>query len=93
MVYATGEGKTGTAIDGQLVPLAGPYPAPLLTPWTAKVGGKTATVTYAGSAPTNVAGLFQVNVQVPADLTTGIYNLIISAGDFSSQSGLTVAVK
>jgi uncharacterized protein (TIGR03437 family) len=93
MIYATGEGTTDTAIDGQKVPLAGPYPAPLLTPWTATVGGKTATVIYAGSAPTNVAGLFQVNVQIPSDLTAGIYNVVISAGGFSSQSGLTVAVQ
>jgi uncharacterized protein (TIGR03437 family) len=93
MAYATGEGKTDIAIDGQKVPLLGPYPKPNLTPWTATVGGKAATVTYAGSAPENVAGVFQVNVQIPSDLTTGIYELIIKAGSFSSQTGLTVAVK
>ena len=93
MAYGTGEGKTDIAMDGQFVPLAGPWPAPLLTPWTATVGGEAAEVTYAGSAPENVAGLFQVNVRIPSDLAPGVYDLVIKAGDFASTPGLTVAVK
>ena len=93
MAYGTGEGKTDIAIDGQKVPLLGPYPKPLLAPWTATVAGKPATVIYYGSAPDNIAGLFQVNVQIPPDLTAGIYDLVIKAGNFTSTAGLTVAVK
>ena len=93
MAYGTGEGRTDIATDGEQVPLAGPYPKPLLTPWTATVGGQPASVTYAGSAPGFVAGLFQVNVQIPTGLTTGIYDLVIKTGTFSSTAGLTVAVK
>jgi uncharacterized protein (TIGR03437 family) len=93
MIYATGEGKTDIAIDGQRVPLLEPYPRPLLTPWTATVGGKTATVIYCGAAPDNVAGLFQLNAQIPLDLPTGVYEVVIKAGNFASQVGLTVAVK
>ena len=93
MVYATGEGRTNTSVDGQIVPLSGPYPRPLLGPWTATIGGKNAPVNWAGSAPQNVAGLFQINMQVPADLAPGVYDLVIKAGSFSSQTGLTVAVK
>jgi uncharacterized protein (TIGR03437 family) len=93
MAYATGEGKTDIAVDGQHVPLSGPYPKPLLAPWTATVGGKPATVTYSGSAPDDIAGVFQVNVQIPSDLTTGVYDLVIKAGTFTSTAGLTVAVK
>jgi uncharacterized protein (TIGR03437 family) len=73
--------------------VAAGYPSPLLKPWTATVGGKNAAVGYAGSAPDNIAGLFQVNVQIPADLTTGIYDRVIKAGNFASPAGLTVAVK
>jgi uncharacterized protein (TIGR03437 family) len=69
------------------------YPKPLLGPWTATVGGKTAAVTYYGSAPDNIAGVFQVNVQIPSDLTPGIYDLVIKAGTFTSTAGITVAVK
>ena len=93
MAYATGEGKTDIATDGQKVPLLGPYPKPLLGPWTATVGGKPATVTYSGSAPDNIAGVFQVNMQIPTDLTAGIYDVVIKAGNFSSTAGVTVAVK
>jgi len=73
--------------------LMGPYPSPLLKPWTATVGGQPATVTYSGSAPDNIAGVFQINVQIPPDLTTGTYDLVIKAGSFTSTAGLTVAVK
>jgi uncharacterized protein (TIGR03437 family) len=93
MAYATGEGKTDIATDGQKVPLLGPYPKPLLGPWTATVGGKPAAVTYSGSAPDNIAGVFQVNMQIPTDLTAGIYDVVIKAGNFSSTAGVTVAVK
>jgi uncharacterized protein (TIGR03437 family) len=93
MAYATGEGKTDIATDGEQVPLSGPYPKPVLGPWTATVGGQPATVTYAGSAPQNIAGVFQVNVQIPTGLTTGIYDLVIKTGSFTSTAGLTVAVK
>jgi uncharacterized protein (TIGR03437 family) len=93
MAHATGEGKTDIAIDGQKVPLMGPYPSPLLKPWTATVGGKNAAVGYAGSAPDNIADVFQVNVQIPTDLTMGVYDLVIKAGNFTSTAGLTAAVK
>jgi uncharacterized protein (TIGR03437 family) len=93
MAYATGEGMTDIAVDGQFVPLAGPWPSPLLKPWTATVGGEAAVATYAGSAPQNIAGVFQVNVQIPSDLKTGVYDLVIKVGNFASTAGLTVAVK
>ena len=56
-------------------------------------GGKPATATYSGSAPQSIAGLFQVNVQILTGLTTGVYDLIIKAGNFTSTAGLAVAVK
>jgi len=32
-------------------------------------------------------------VQIPPDLKTGAYDLVIKAGSFASTAGLTVAVK
>jgi uncharacterized protein (TIGR03437 family) len=94
MVFATGEGKTDLGVDGKITPMAGPWPEPLLQPWTATVGGKASPrIWYAGAAPGNVAGVFQVNMQIPADLTPGMAVLIIKSGGFSSQSVLIVAVK
>ena len=57
------------------------------------MGGKPAAMTYYGSAPDNIAGVFQVNLQIPTDLTPGIYDLVIKTGTFTSTAGLTVAVK
>jgi hypothetical protein len=42
MAFATGEGATDIAVDGMHVSLLGPYPKPVLGPWTATVGGKPA---------------------------------------------------
>lgn len=93
MVYATGEGKTDTPITGSVIPLAGPYPSPLLTGWSATIGGKDSRILYSGSAPGSVAGVFQVNLEIPSNLTAGSHELIIRVGNYSSQSDLTVAVK
>lgn len=91
-VYATGEGQTSPAgIDGQL---GGATQAHPVLPVTATVGGLPAVVQYAGSAVGLVAGVIQVNVQIPANAPTGsAVPLVISVGGVASQSVITVAVK
>jgi uncharacterized protein (TIGR03437 family) len=87
-MFATGEGKTSPAgVDGQLA-LTVPYPAPLL-PVKVFVGGVQATnVAYAGAAPTEVAGLFQVNIQIPPGVQPGGYvPLVLQVGNNSTVSG------
>ena len=65
-LYATGEGQTTPAgVDGK--PASAPYPHPNL-PVTVTVGGQDAPVKYAGGAPGLVAGVMQVNVQIPAGI-------------------------
>jgi uncharacterized protein (TIGR03437 family) len=44
---------------------------------TAQIGTSPAQVIYAGGAPLLVEGVFQVNVQVPADVTLGPNALIV----------------
>jgi uncharacterized protein (TIGR03437 family) len=66
-LYATGEGQTSPAgVDGKIASTtAGAVlPAPLLQV-TATVAGQQAVVSYAGAAPGNVAGLMQLNLQIP----------------------------
>ena len=59
---------------------------------TATIGGLSAEVVYAGAAPAAIAGLFQVNVRVPATVRTGdAIPLYLTAGGFSSQQ-VTVAI-
>jgi uncharacterized protein (TIGR03437 family) len=91
-LYLTGEGQTTPAgVNGKLA-LAPPYPMPIL-PVTATVGGLSAVVNYAGAAPTSVAGLMQVNVQIPASVTPGsAVPVQVLVGGVAAQSGVTIAV-
>jgi len=61
---------------------------------TATIGGLPATVTYAGGAPLELAGLLQVNVTIPSGVATGAsVPIVITVGTASSQTGVTIAIK
>jgi uncharacterized protein (TIGR03437 family) len=99
-VYMTGEGVTTPAsIDGELALANGSsLNKPQLTV-TATVGGIPATVQYAGSAPSIIYGVMQVNIQIPANAPTGPLPIVIrlasntTSASFSTQTGITVAVQ
>ena len=40
-----------------------------------------------------VAGVMQVNVEIPADAAAGVVPVVVSVGGVSSQPGVTVAVQ
>jgi uncharacterized protein (TIGR03437 family) len=62
-------------------------------PVTATIGGVNAPVTYAGAAPGEVAGVVQVNVQVPAGVATGsAVPVTVSVGGIAAQQGVTISV-
>jgi trimeric autotransporter adhesin len=86
-MFATGEGQTSPASgDGQLATTQ-PYPAPVL-PVKVFVGGIPAQVVYAATAPTEVAGLFQVNIQIPAGVQPGGYvPIVLQVGSNSTVNG------
>jgi trimeric autotransporter adhesin len=90
-LYLTGAGQTNPAgADGQ--PGSGPSAGPIL-PVTATIGGKTATVQYAGGALGLVAGVVQVNVIVPAGVTAGsAVPVTLQVGTNNTQPGVTIAV-
>ncbi|HTQ57028.1 MAG TPA: endo-1,4-beta-xylanase [Bryobacteraceae bacterium] len=88
-VFATGGGLTdGTSIDGALATDAQNQ---VITP-TATVGGVSAYVAYAGTAPGLVNGVMQVNVQIP-QVASGPQPLVLMMGSARSQANITVAVK
>jgi len=91
--YATGEGQTAPGgVDGQLD--GSPAPAPVAQPVTVTVGGISAPVRYAGGVPGLVAGVLQVNAQVPAGISTGnSVPIVLSIAGKSSQAGVTLAVR
>jgi uncharacterized protein (TIGR03437 family) len=94
-LYATGEGLTNPGgVDGKPAPLNGSarLPQPQLSV-TAMIGGQPALVTYAGGAPGEVAGVMQVNLQVPAGVQPGsAVPVVLQVGMASTQSGVTIAV-
>ena len=92
VLYTTGEGQTTPGgINGKLAN-ATPYPAPVLSV-KAQVGGLPAVINYAGAAPTLVAGVMQVNVQIPAGVQPGsAVPVSIQVGNATSQANVTVAI-
>jgi uncharacterized protein (TIGR03437 family) len=97
--YVTGEGQTNPAgVTGKVTTVdtssGGPLtPRPLAGAPTVTIGGKPATVLFYGEAPNIVAGVMQLNVQVPDDLPSGNLPLIVSLGTASGQNGVTVAIQ
>jgi uncharacterized protein (TIGR03437 family) len=96
MIYATGEGLVSPPVgDGSVTPGTEPFPRPLLGV-TVSIGGKQATVAYAGAAPGFVAGVLQVNARVPDDLAVSglaLVPVVITVGAASSQANVTLAVQ
>ena len=90
LLYGTGFGATNpSGQDGAV----NAVPLPLvLANVTATVGGKTATINYAGGAPGAPAGVMQINVQIPSGLSAGNVPVVVQAGSGQTQSGITVAV-
>lgn len=92
VLFGTGEGPTiAKGIDGKIA-TAGSLPTPAF-PMTVTIGGIPAEVAYAGAAPTLVAGIFQLDVQVPLGVTPGpAVPVVVTAGPVSSPGGPTIAV-
>jgi astacin len=90
-LFATGAGvmdrslPNGAVTDFNLL-------RPLL-PVSVRIGTQTAEVLYAGSAPTLVHGVLQVNVRIPAGLTPGDYPIKLVVGSNVSPPGTTISVR
>jgi len=87
-VFMTVGGENGT--DGALAAGIAQHPLPV----TATIGGRPASVIYAGPSPGLIWGLTQVNVIIPADAPTGpAVPIVITFGNRPTQAGVTIAVK
>jgi len=98
-----------TSLDGAIIQSAkivanGTFHLPpCLSPVTATIAGVSATVTYAGWVADSIAGLYQVNLTVPAGAVPGGYAstggtpisvpVIVTVGGKTSQAGVTLYVK
>jgi trimeric autotransporter adhesin len=90
-LYITGAGQTNPAGTDGLIS-AGPGPVPIGAV-TVTIGGKSATTNFAGGAPGAVAGVIQVNAQIPSGITVGgAVPVVVQVGTSNSQPGVTLAV-
>ena len=90
ILYATGEGQTTpVGVDGQLAPSPAPIPTHTVA---ATVNGIPASVTYAGGAPGIVAGVMQVNLQIPNGVPPGAATVKLLVNNVYSP-GVTINVQ
>jgi uncharacterized protein (TIGR03437 family) len=87
----TGAGQTNPAgVDG--LPGAAPLPVPAASV-AVTIGGQAAAVEFAGQAPNAVAGVMQINAQIPAGTQAGnAVPVVVEVGSASTQPGVTIAV-
>jgi uncharacterized protein (TIGR03437 family) len=90
VLSATGLGVVSPAIAAGAAPPSSPLST--VSGVTATIGGVAAPVQFAGLAP-GLPGLYQLNIQVPANAPAGAEELIVSAGGASSQNGALIQVK
>jgi uncharacterized protein (TIGR03437 family) len=90
ILYVTGEGQTTPGgVDGQLAPSPAPIPVHSVT---ATVNGIPANVGYAGGAPGIVAGVMQVNLQIPTGVAPGAATVKVLINNVYSP-GATINVQ
>ncbi|HUB79599.1 MAG TPA: glycoside hydrolase family 44 protein [Bryobacteraceae bacterium] len=94
-IYATGEGiTTPPGVDGRVSAYQGAPLPKAQAGCSATIGGQTANINYCGEAPDFIAGVLQMNVQVPDSITPGSsVPLTITVGGITSQANVTLAVQ
>jgi uncharacterized protein (TIGR03437 family) len=91
VLYGTGEGATNPpGVDGQIA--GSVLPKPIL-PVSVTIDGRDAVVLYAGAAPSEVAGVIQVNVLLPDGINSGPVPVVLKVGSATSQAGVLLAVQ
>ncbi len=90
-IYFTGGGQTNP--PGVTGSVTGPVLKTLTQPVSVTVGGQPATVSFAGSAPTLVDGVDQLNIQLAANTPSGAQTVTIAVGGIASPSTVTLAVQ
>ncbi len=92
-IYATGAGTLNPVPADGSVTGADILPQPNLAV-KVLVNGQAAGVLYAGAAPGFVAGVLQVNVQLPAGLPSGSFaSLVLQVGKYTSKQSIAIAVQ
>ncbi len=95
-IFSTGEGATApVGVDGSINPGVQTAAQPVLAV-SVKIGGvpvPPGEIAYAVEAPGAVAGVLQVDAQIPPGVGPGPVPVVVSVGGVSSQAGVIVSVK
>jgi uncharacterized protein (TIGR03437 family) len=91
VLWAAGLGTVNPSLATGQTPPASPVSS---TTWpvTAVIDGLNAPVLWAGAAP-GFPGLYQINVQIPANATSGARPLTLYGGGAPTQFGTTIFVQ
>jgi uncharacterized protein (TIGR03437 family) len=94
-VYLTGEGQTNPpGVTGRITPVGQVGDLPhLVLPIQVWINGQQVPYTYAGEAPGMVAGVMQLNAQIPPYAASGPLAIQVRVGGYWSQNGITVSVQ
>jgi N-acyl-D-amino-acid deacylase len=90
-VFGTGFGVTVPMSQDGVIADSNPLDIALTV--TVTVAGKAAEVSYAGSAPGLVSGVSRIDLKIPEGLSPGAATVVVSAGEFVSPAGATIAVQ
>jgi len=92
VLYASGAGLMDPASeDGAITGTVLAHP---LAQVSVLVDGQDTEITYAGAAPELVAGVLQVDFRLPQQVRTGAaVGILLKVGRFTSQPGVTLAIR
>ena len=89
VVYATGGGQTNPpGVDGKIAASA-PYPKPVL-PVSVTVNGVNASLPYYGAEPNVIAGMMEIKVQLPANVSGSAVPLALNIGGFTTKVNVAI---
>jgi uncharacterized protein (TIGR03437 family) len=92
VLYASGAGQMDPPSDDGAI--TGDVLATPLAAVSVLVDGQNTEILYAGAAPGLVAGVLQVNLRLPPQISTGsAVGILLKVGRFTSQPGVTVAIR
>jgi uncharacterized protein (TIGR03437 family) len=93
IIFASGLGRvTPTLPSGLSAGINGTTIPTLVSPPTVRIGGQASTVEFAGLAP-GFVGLYQVNVRIPANATTGnAVPVTVTTAEGQISNTVTVAI-
>ena len=91
-LFGTGEGAISPLISSGYLSISTPFSL-FTQPVTVTIGGQPAEITYAGEAPFEPVGGFQINARVPAAIAPGNAPVMVSIGGIATTKQITITVR